>query len=176
MQGQFKKMVGSSLHLSARHDALMEAVKAQALELGVHLDEDDVVESVEFRTAVYGAHDPDFDQVIANLEHIPAVVEMRAVARLIERLQAGDPDAADEIGGTPAEKLAFARENGLTGRAKIDAKMNDAEIAAITDPGRRIAAYREKSDAVNKDIQTDERYMSPAAKIAHFRKHNGGQT
>ncbi|MDJ0922903.1 MAG: hypothetical protein QNI84_17385 [Henriciella sp.] len=153
----------------------MEEVHATARSMGVHLSDDDVIESVEFRTAVYGSHSPDFDQIIANLDHIPAVVEWKAVQRLVERLEAGDPDAAEEIGGTPREKVRFARENGLTGRAEIDAKLNDAQIAAIRDPGRRIAAYRKKHEVLNEEIQHDERFMSPAAKIAHFRKQNGGQ-
>ncbi|WP_425090838.1 hypothetical protein [Tropicimonas sp. S265A] len=176
MQDQFTKMVGSSAHLTKRHEALLEEVKSRALSLGVHLSDDDVIGSVSFRTCVYGNHDLDFDEVIGDLEKVPAVVEWKAVQRLVERLEAGDPDAAEEIGGTPREKLVFARENGLTGRAEIDAKLNDAQIAAIRDPGRRIAAYRKKHEILNEEIQRDERFMSPAAKIAHFRKQNGGQT
>ncbi len=175
MQDQFTKMVKSSEHLTKRHETLLEEVKARALSLGVHLSDDDVISSVAFRTCVYGNHDLDFDDVIADLDKVPAVVEWKAVQRLVERLEAGDPDAADELPGTPREKMRFARENGLTGRAEIDAEMNDAQIAAIRDPGRRIAAYRKKSEALNDEIQQDERFMSPAAKIAKFRKNNGGQ-
>ncbi|MEM9709711.1 MAG: hypothetical protein AAF871_13085 [Pseudomonadota bacterium] len=170
MQDKFTKMVKSSTHLTKRHDSLLKEVKARALSLGVRLSDDDVIQSVEFRTAVYGSHDPDFDQIIANLEHIPAVVEWRAVQRLVERLEAGDPDAADEIGGTPVEKMIFARENGLTGHAKIDAKMTDEQIAEIRDPSRRVAAYRAKHQQVNENIQQDPNFMSPAMKMAHARK------
>ena len=174
MQDQFTKMVGSSAHLTKRHEALLEAVKSQALSLGVHLSDDDVIGSVSFRTCVYGNHDLDFDEVIGDLDKVPAVVEWRAVQRLVERLEAGDPDAAEEIGGTPVEKIRFARENGLTGAAEIDAELNDAQIAAIRDPGRRMAAHRQKHKELNEEIIQDTRFMSPAAKIAHFRK-NGGQ-
>ncbi|MEM1340796.1 MAG: hypothetical protein AAGF68_00660 [Pseudomonadota bacterium] len=175
MQDQFAKMVGLSAHLTKRHEALLEEVKSQALSLGVHLSDEDVIGSLSFRTCVYGNHDLDFDEVIGELDKVPAVVEWKAVQRLVERLEAGDPDAAEEIGGTPREKMRFARENGLTGRAEIDAKLNDAEIAAITDPSRRMAAYRKKNEVLNEEIQKDTRFMRPAARIAHFRKQHGGQ-
>lgn len=175
MQDQFKKMVNSSGHLTKRHDTLLEEIKARALSLGVHLSDDDVTGSVSFRTCVYGNHELDFDDVIADLDKVPAVVEWKAVQRLVERLEAGDPDAAGELPGTPREKMVFARQNGLTGRAEIDAEMNDAQIAAIRDLGRRMAAYRKKNEVLNEEIQQDERFMSPAAKIAKFRRQNGGQ-
>lgn len=175
MQDQFTKMVGSSAHLTKRHEALLEVVKSQALSLGVHLSDDDVIGSVSYRTCVYGNHDLDFDEVIGDLDKVPAVVEWKIVKRIAERLAAGDPDAAEELGGTPVEKIRFARENGLTGAAEIDADMNDAQIAAIRDPGRRMAAYRKKNEVLNEEIQQDTRFMSPAAKIANFRRQNRGQ-
>lgn len=167
---QFRKMVGSSRHLTERHAKLTDQVKQSARELGVHLSDEEIAGSWTFRTAVYGNHQPDFDEVFGDLDTVPAVVEWRAVKRLVERLEAGDPDAAEEIGGTPVERLRFAREHGLTNLESQDKKLNDAEIASIRDPGRRIAAYRAKGDDLNKQIQTDQRFMSPAAKIAKFRR------
>ena len=41
----------------------------------------------------------------------------------------------EEIGGTAVEKMAFAREHGLTGQSKIDAKMTDEQIAQIPRSG-----------------------------------------
>lgn len=170
---QFQKMIGSSAHLSQRHGKLVEDIKSRATAQGISLSDSDIAESWAFRTCVYGNHEPDFDEIIDELAHTPGVIEHRAVQELLARLE-DDPDALDDLSG--AEKLKFARDHNLTAQASSDAELNDAQIAAIRDPGRKIAAHRAKNKAETKALVEDARYMSPVAKIAKYRRENGAQS
>lgn len=169
---QFHKPVNSSAFLRDRHTTLSNQVRREAHALGIHLSEDDLAQSVSFRTACYGTHDVDLNEVFGELESVPAIIEYNALQSLLGRLAEGDLDAVDELPGDPAAKLKFARENGLTGKAEADRKLSDAEIAKLP-PADRIAAYRAKTDHETKALEEDERYMSPARKIAKWRRESG---
>lgn len=171
---QFLKTVNSSNYLKKRHAALVDQIRQKALELGIHLSPDDIADSVSFRTATYGNHDLEIGEVLAELESVPSVIEYNALQNLLVRLAEGDLDAVDELPGDPAAKLKFARENGLTGKAQIDRKLNDAEIAQIKNPADKIAAYRAKTTHETTELEQDERFMSPAMKIAKWRKDHRG--
>lgn len=173
---QFFKAVNSSNYLQKRHAKLVDQVRREAMALGIHLSDEDIAGSTSFRIATYSNNEVEIGEVLAELESVPAVIEYKTLQNLLGRLAEGDLDAVDELPGDPADKLTFARENGLTGKAETDRKLNDAEIAQIKNPADKIAAYRAKTNHETKELEQDERYMTPSMKIAKWRKdHQEGK-
>lgn len=147
----FESIMEDSVQVQARYQAGRDKIIAHAKSLGADVTEEEVAQLPSLRTYALGDDRAleESEWYERELYAIPEVREAKRRAAMAEEIKAGDGAAHEELMSMrPAQRMEFARANGLTGngdpeeRVSVDTQAERLEILLGMPPAARIAQAR----------------------------------
>lgn len=160
MHDEFRNQVANSPVLKERFQAIYNAIADDVeADTGARPAPEDIIPMSCVRTAVY-ANSSDWTAWREESALIPAIAKAKERQRLQAALDSdGDSPEARQVAAqlaelSPAQRLAFVRENGLTGAAKA-----------------QNVAKGERTPEQTAELLRQNSLLSGGRKIAHAREH-----